>query len=66
MEDDVPKIGNLGLKSCFIIIAFKSKVEFSYVMLRSVGSTLRCQINKSTRLVFLDFPPPYLHFFHTT
>jgi hypothetical protein len=29
-------------------------------------STLRCQINESTRLAFLDFSPPYLHFFHPT
>ena len=27
-------------------------------------STLRCQINEPTRLAFLDFSPPYLHFFH--
>ena len=49
MKDDVSKIGNLGLKVCFIkypflllfIIASISKVEFTYLMLRSVGSTLR-------------------------
>jgi hypothetical protein len=29
--------------------------------------TLRCQINESTRLAFLDFSrPPYSHFFHPT
>ena len=26
--------------------------------------TLRCQINEYTRLSFLDFSPPYLHFLH--
>ena len=49
MEDDVSKIGNLGPKFCIIkykflllfIIASISKVEFTYLMLRSVGSTLR-------------------------
>ena len=28
--------------------------------------TLRCQINESTRLSFLDFSPPWLQFFHPT
>ena len=49
MEDDVSKIVNLGPKFCIIkykflllfIIASISKVEFTYLMLRSVGSTLR-------------------------
>ena len=30
------------------------------------STTLRCQINKSTRLAFSDFSLPYLHFFHLT
>ena len=28
----------------------------------SYALTLMCQINESTRLAFLDFSPPYLHF----
>ena len=33
---------------------------------KSISSTLRCQINESTRLAFLDFSPNYWHFFHPT
>ena len=44
----------------------QSRLARKELNIPNLKSTLRCQINESTRLSFLDFSPPCLHFFHPT